>query len=319
MAHMNREMFMGFIVARNATDHMAPEFVFRVPGWSSSSGGSKIIELVADGTVVKQGDLIARFEFGAIQAQNYINERIAATEAALQQSTIYASQVVEVLELDLRRAKMAQETARLNEQRAPALSKIQGEVLALQHRLAVFEVEAAEKRLASTRVTQAAAREHARQARDAALSMRERYEFYLERFTVRAAHDGVVRHAYNARERRTFRKGDNVQSGMRIVSVAKNDALSAVFFVSEVAIASVHKGDRVRVQLPTSTEHLIGEVEELDFFPQELGFLLENETLPNAREKAVRVKASLSSTASTASLAAGTEVRVSLSASEPPR
>lgn len=309
------ETYTGFLVARHATDHFAPEFTFRVPGWSSSSGSQKIVELVADGTAVKKGQLVARFEFGFEQALDYINDRIAQLETSLQQATIYAAQTKETLELNLRRARMGAETARLNVLKAPAVSKNQAEALAQQQRLAEFEVEAAMQRLSSATASAEAARIHATQQRDAALMMRDRYAYYLERFTVRASHDGIVRHAFNPRERRTLQKGDGVQAGTRVVSVAKDDALAVRFFVPEAHASQVHEGQRLRIQIPTSAEELDGVVERVDFFPQELGYLLENESLPYAREKAIQVMASV---VTTSTLATGTEIRVRLVSAEQP-
>jgi hypothetical protein len=310
------ELFQGFVVAQNATDHYAPEFVFRVSGWSSDWGGRKLVELVPDGQRVKQGELVARFEFGAEQALQHINERIARTEAAYQQTRIGAMQTLETLEMALRRKRMDEATARLNLQKAPSLSANQAAALAIQLQLAEFDVTAAEQLLASARTARDAAVEHASRERDAALAMRARYDFYVDRFTVRAAHDGVVRHAFHPRERRKLQKGDGVQAGMRVVSVARDDALAVRFFIPEARAVQVRAGQAVRVQVPTSAEEVEGVVDRIEFFPVEIGFLLENDALPNAREKAVQVRATLTGTGN---LAAGTEVRVRLVATDGPR
>jgi hypothetical protein len=304
------EALQGFLVAQNATDHYAPEFVFRIPGWSSDWGWRKLVELVADGTEVKAGDVVARFEFGAEQALQNINERIQKSESDLAQATIAAGQNLDALEMTLRRKRMDQDTARLNLQRAPALSKNQADALAISVRLAEFDVAAAEQLLASARAAEDASVAHKRKARDAALELRARYDWYLARFTVRAAHDGIVRHAFNPRERRKLQKGDGVQAGMKVVSVAKDDTLAVRFFVPEAQASRLALGQRVRVLGPSGGEEIDGLIARVDFFPQELGFLLENDQLPNAREKAVEVRATL--TGAPKNLAAGTEVRVRL-------
>jgi hypothetical protein len=100
-----------------------------------------------------------------------------------------------------------------------------------------------------------------------------------------------------------------------VVSVAKDDALAVRFFVPESQATLVEVGQRVRIQVPTSAEELDGVVDRVDFFPQELGYLLENESLPNAREKAIQVMASV---VSTGPLATGTEIRVRLVRAEAP-
>jgi hypothetical protein len=305
-----QEALQGFLVAQNATDHYAPEFVFRIPGWSSDWGSRKLVELAPDGTAVKVGDVVARFEFGAEQALQNINERIRRAESDLAQATIAAAQNLDALDMNLRRKRMDQDTARLNLQRAPALSRNQGEALAISVRLAEFDVDAAEQLLASARIAEDATVAYKTKARDAALELRARYDWYLARFTVRAAHDGIVRHAFNPRERRKLQKGDGVQAGMKVVSVAKDDTLAVRFFVPEVQASRLTQGQRVRVLAPSGGDEIDGAVARVDFFPQELGFLLENDQLPNAREKAVEVRATL--TGAPGNLAAGTEVRVRL-------
>lgn len=302
------DQFQGFLVAANATDVYAPEFVFRVRGWSSDWGGRKLVELAPDGKAVKAGDVVARFEFGAEDALQWINRSIQEAEAAANQNTIAGQQALESLQMALRRRKMDAATAALNLERAPALSRLQADALAVVKRAADFEVSAAEQQLSSATATWAADKTYREQNLAALRDGLTRYDYFLNRFTVRAASDGVVRHAFNARERRKIQKGDGVQAGMRIVSLAKDDALAVRFFVPEGQASGVVVGSRVAVQIPTSAEQVAGVVSAVDFFPQEIGFLLENEALPNGREKAIQVRATLTSPPST--LAAGTEVRV---------
>lgn len=305
-----KDQFQGFLVAANATDVYAPEFVFRVRGWSSDWGGRKLVELAADGKAVKAGDVVARFEFGAEDALQWINSSIQEAEAHANQNEIAGAQALESLQMALRRRKMDAATAALNLERAPALSRLQADALAVVKRAADFEVDAAEQQLASATATWAADKVYREQNLAALRDGRTRYDYFLNRFTVRAAKDGVVRHAFNARERRKIQKGDGVQAGMRILSLAQDDTLAVRFFVPEGQASGVVVGSRVAVQLPTSAELVDGVVSAVDFFPQEIGFLLENEALPNGREKAIQVKATLTKAPPT--LAAGTEVRVKL-------
>lgn len=302
--------FQGFIVAANATDFFAPEFVFRVAGWSSDWGSRKLVELAPDGKRVAAGDVIARFEFASEQALVMINDRINRAVSDASQSEIAAAQAIEGLEMARRRKEIDAETARLNLERAPALSRMQGDALRIQQRLAAFDVEAAGELLASAKASWAAIGERHARTVEAAREGKDRYDFYFGRFSVRTPTAGVVRHAFNARERRKLQKGDNVQSGMRVVSLAADETLAVRFFVPEAEASHLQTGAKVLVITPTSAEEIEATVVAVDFFPQELGFLLENDELPNAREKAVAVRASL--TAAPATLAAGTEIRVRL-------
>jgi hypothetical protein len=303
-----KEQFQGFLVAANATDLHAPEFVFRVQGWSSDWGQRKLLELAPDGKAVAAGDVLARFEFGAEEAKRYVDERIAKAQSELTQDRIAGEQAVESLEMELKRKKIEAARAHLDLERAPALSRRHAEGLRILERLAAFNVEAAEQSLASARAAHAAARAFKEGNLAKAKEGADRYQFYAKRFQLVAPHAGVVRHAFNARERRKMQKGDNVNAGMKVLSLAKDDVLAVRFFVPEAEAARVKVGTKVAVVVPTRAEELEAVVDQVDFFPQEIGFLLENEGLPNGREKAIQIRASLA--APPGDLAAGTEVRV---------
>jgi multidrug resistance efflux pump len=306
-------MFQGFLIAKNATVFYAPEFVFRVSGWNSDWGARKIVELAPDGKAVKAGDVLVRFEFGAEEALQYVNQRIQTAESTAQQDHIAAGQAIEGLEIAQRRREIDRQTARLNLEKAPALSRLQADALKIEEQLASFDVDASAQQLESARASWAAVEDFNRQTVAAAHEGKDRYDFYVGRFAVRAPVDGVVRHAFNPRERRKLQKGDNAQSGMKVVSLAKDDALAVRFFVPEAEASGVKVGDAISVVVPTTADEVKGVVIAVDFFPQELGYLLENDSLPNGREKAIAVRASLDSPPS--SLAAGTEIKVRLKAS----
>ncbi len=305
------ELFQGFLIAASATEIYAPEFVFRISGWSSSWSQRKLLDLAPDGKRVKQGDVLARFEFGAEDAIQEINERIDRAQNQSNQSRIGGAQWRASLQIEHRRKQIDAQMAALNLGRARALSRRQAEGLAILQRLADFEVDAAAQRLVSVGVAIDAEQNLRQQSLARANAERARYDFYQSRFQVRAPHDGVLRHAFNPRERRTVAKGDAIQAGMKVLSVAQDEVLAVRFFVPEAQAARVQVGDQVAVVVPTTADEVAAVVESVDFFPQELGFLLENEGLPNGREKAIQVRATLSSPPR---LAAGTEVRVKLGA-----
>jgi hypothetical protein len=93
------------------------------------------------------------------------------------------------------------------------------------------------------------------------------------------------------------------------MSVARDAALQVRFFVPEHLVWQVKVGAQVTVIAVSSADELPAVVKSIGYFPQELGFLLENEELPNGREKAFEVRAELEAAKD---LPAGTEVRVRL-------
>ena len=266
------------------------------------------MDLTADGKEVKKGEVIARFEFNGRDALRWIQERQQRAVADREQARISADQTLEALRVDERRRKLEAELAALDVQRERAISRRQADLYRIAEKIAHFEAEAVTQRLVS-----------AQRARDADMAFHdqnvarmqgdlERYKVFEGRAQVVAPHDGVVRHAYNPRERRRVQKGDNIQAGQKLVSVAKDSALAVRFFVPEHRIAEIQRGGEVTVVSAASGEEHTARIERVDFFPQELGFLRELPMLPNAREKAFAVVAELQGAQE--GLSAGTEVRV---------
>lgn len=303
------ELYLGLCVPLNASDILGPEASFRLAGWNANWGQLKIMELAKDGQEVKAGQVIARFEFIAQQALRRVQERIQQAEADRSQARITAEQTVEALQVEQRRLGLEARLAAIDVQKEHAISQKQAALYKIRHRIAEFEADAVRKRLAA-----------AIKSRDAELAFHDqsvaraqqdmgRYKFYEKRFQAVAPHDGVVRHAFNARERRKVQKGDSISPGQKLISVAKDAALGARFFVPEHRIHEIREGMKVVVVSAASGEELPARVTQVDFFPQELGFLMEEPNLPNAREKAFAVVAEFEGMPP-AGLTAGVEIRI---------
>lgn len=301
------EQYHGVSVPRNATDLLVPEASFRVGGWASSWGVLKVLELAKDGEPVREGQVIARFEFIGREALRMVEEDIQKAEAEAAQARITADQTLEGLQVEERRLALEARLAAVDIQKAPLVSKKQQALFDIRHRIAQFEADAARQKVWSA--TQARNAELAFQDQTVARAHQNmaRYKFYEKRFALYAPHDGVVRHAFHAQERRKVQKADSIRPGQKLASVAKDDALSVRFYVPEHRVHELRKGMAV-IATSASGEEVRAVVREIDFFPQELGFLMELPTLPNAREKAFAVLADF--VEAPAGLTAGTELKV---------
>jgi biotin carboxyl carrier protein len=302
------DQFPGLFVPLNATDLHAPEGGFRISGWSSWHGQLKLLDLLPDGREVKKGEVIARFEFNGRDALRWVQDRQQRAVADREQARISTEQTLDGLRVDQRRRQLEAKLAALDVQRERAISRRQADLYRIAEKIALFEADAVTQRLGSGQRARSAElafhdQNVARMEQDL-----ERYKLFEGRFSVVAPHDGVVRHAYNPRERRKVQKGDSIQAGQKLVAVAKDAALAVRFFVPEHRVFEVAEGAEVTVVSSGSGEERQAVVKRLDFFPQELGFLRELPTLPNAREKAFAVTAELNGEVGT--LSAGTEVRV---------
>lgn len=302
------DAYPGLSVPLNATDLLSPETGFNIGGWRSWSGEGKIVSLVKDGQAVKKGEEVARFEFNGAEALRHVQTQLARVQADEAQARIQAEQKVEGLEVDRRNRKLEAELAAIDIRKERAISQRQVKLYRISHKLAELEAAAVEDRLSSAiRTRDAQLAFHALMVKRRKQDL-DRYAFYEKRFKVFAPHDGVVRHAYNARERRTVQRGDAVRPGSKVVAVARDALLGVRFFVPEHRIHTLKIGAPVSVISPASGEELTAVIKRIDYFPQELGFLMEIPDLPNAREKAFAVVAEFDKQPE--GLAAGTELKV---------
>ncbi|HEY4224037.1 MAG TPA: hypothetical protein VGO62_21925, partial [Myxococcota bacterium] len=143
------DSFSGISVPAHATDMFGPEAGFRISGWNSSSGSNKLVELVADGTAVKKGDVIARFDFQAKDALSWINEKLAAAQATSAQRRIETQQVVDGLRADKKKREIDAQLAQINVDKERALSQRQADGYRISRAIADFEVSAVALRIAS--------------------------------------------------------------------------------------------------------------------------------------------------------------------------
>jgi multidrug efflux pump subunit AcrA (membrane-fusion protein) len=304
------DLFDGRVVPTNATDLQAPANQFRVAGWSSDSSWTKIVDLVPEGQKVKAGDVVARFEFRATEALPRIKEQIQKAQADAQQFAIEQEAWVRNLQTDRDKLALAAERAKLDTQKEGAVSQRQLALYRIDADIAQFDADAAVERLAVAHRHGAAQAEWHKENVARAQAQQERFDAYKRRFELRAPHDGVVRYAFLPHEHRKVQKGDGMAAGRQVVSIARDEKLSVRFYVPEHRLHEVAVGQKVRVKSLTTSDERLATVRHVDTFPQEIGFLLEDDQRPDAREKAFVVIADFDG--ETGELAAGNEIRVGL-------
>jgi len=300
--------FVGRLEPADATRMFAPPNYFKLGGWNSSSSNTKLAELKEDGAEVVEGENVAEFEFRGKDALDWVERRLRNTEARAAQRRVRMAQHLARLNEALERKQIGAERARLDTLQARAVSENEAALLAIDLELAEFEVEATERLIVAQKLDGETDTAYHIERIAAAQHRRDLYDRYEARFVVKAPHAGVVRHAYNSRTRRRMQQGDNMNAGVEVLSIARGTALSARFFVPEAEIARLNVGDTVTVISPESGDELSADVERIEPFPQEMGFLREDESLPGAREKAHVVVARLADTPE--HLSAGGEISV---------
>jgi biotin carboxyl carrier protein len=305
-----RASFEGYIVPTNATLLRAPQNTFRINGWNSSSSWIKLQNLVEDGKQVKEGEVVAWFEFRGREALPRVREGIDRAEANRDRSGLDVESQIQQMETSELQKELDAKRAELDTLKKGVVSDRDLARFQIAKKQAEFEADAQNKTLgAYRRSVRAEAAFHDKSVERANADM-DRYRTYEERFKVKAPHDGVVRHAFMKRRRRKVQKGDGMASGRHFMSVARDDELSIEFYIPESRYPLTRSQKRWVVRAPSSGESYPVEVAEVEEFPQELGFLKEDENLPNAREKMYVVHARFLEQPK--ALSAGLEVEVSL-------
>jgi multidrug efflux pump subunit AcrA (membrane-fusion protein) len=300
--------YSGHVVPVNATDLRAPQNSFRIGGWSSDSGWIKLQHLPPDGSEVKEGDIIAGFEFRGEEARPRVQDRIDKAQAGLAQADIKLAQEARELRTQLKRQLLEAERLELETRKGSVVSQRQNKLAHMAHAQAVFEVKALRQRL-SVLARKAASERAFREAELAhAVGDMGRLEKIKSRYSVKAPHDGVLRHARARRERRKVQKGDGMPAGYKFSALALDKRVQLEFYVPEIRAADIKVGMTLVAEHTASGETAVTTVTEIDSFPQEMGFLRDNKDMPGAREKAYVVRARFASTPR--SMKAGIEVRV---------
>lgn len=280
--------FTGEIVPTNATEIFPPLILFSRSGWGGwvwSPDVLKLVELKEDGAEVKAGEPIARFDprWLAEEIKEAGEERQRkAAEAESGEATLRSEQTR--LEADLRQKKILADRAALDLGRKTAVSAQQYALYVIDEKIARFEAEAAERRLAAHLAYARGEREYYRSSIDAARGDEAYLKTTVDRFTVRAPHDGVVRHLLHSGLRRKVQNGDEIPLAKPFIAIAKDKNLSVRFFVPESAVGLLAPGAEVDAIDPVSSRPFRARVRSIQPFPQEIGQVKNDLELPNARE-----------------------------------
>lgn len=300
--------FEGRVVPTNATGLRAPQNVLKLRNWTSISTWTKLVFLAPEGEEVKAGDVVGRFEFNGDRARPNVQQRIDEARAEGQKSQLEEQQTLDNMRTQLDRQRIEAENARLDTRRGDTVSARDLKIYQMAHRIAEFEADATERLIGVHRRRMASeAGYHDKQAAQAEYEM-ELLESFKRRFEVRAPHDGIVRHGYSHRRRRKLEKGDGMPAGYEFASLARDRSVSVEFFIPEHRLDELTVGDALKISSPTLKGELDAQIQEIATFPQELGFLREDEELPGGREKMYVARARLEEAPE--ALRVGLEVKV---------
>ena len=280
-----REQFDGRIIPKNATKLRAPQNTFRVGGWVSDSSWIKLQDITEDGKEVQAGDVIGRFEFRGKEALPRVKESIQRAEADRDKAGLDIKSELDTMTSSQKQSALNAQRAKLDTMKEGVVSARDLERYDIAFQLADFEANAQSKQIKSYKRAVDADKAFQEQNVQLAMSDMERFKIYEKRFVVRAPHSGVVRHAYYARRRRKIQKGDGMPAGLHFASVARDQSLMLEIFIPEHRYALIRSKPSFLVKSPSSSQTYEVKVTKVFPFPQEIGYIKENNDLPDAREK----------------------------------
>jgi multidrug efflux pump subunit AcrA (membrane-fusion protein) len=210
------------------------------------SGRALILTFLAKGgTIVKKGDVVAQIDAQAMKDHvDDINSQVIQADTDVKKRKAEQAIDWENLQQTLREAKATLDKARLDASASEVRTKIDEEIL----KLAVEEAEASLKQLQQDLKTkQAAYRAEIRileLTRERHQRHRDRHKVDVERFTIRAAMDGmvVIQTIWRMGEYVQIAEGDQVSPGQPFMKIVNPSSMLVDASISQVGSDEIRLG-----------------------------------------------------------------------------
>jgi HlyD family secretion protein len=210
----------------------------------------KIAFLADEGTSVKSGQPVVRFDPGALQRQ--LDEKQAEFEEASQKISrgrLESGDKARDLDLQLSEAKSRLQKAQTKSEIPDELrSRIEAQQAALELTLAQKEVESLEERRKSVGTAETASLRSLISQRDRALGRVTALRAAIDKMTVKAPQDGIVIYKTGWRDEKR-KVGDTVWWGEKLIALPDLTKLRGEGDVDEADGGSIAAGQRVTLRL----------------------------------------------------------------------
>lgn len=282
----SQDSFFGVIIPYSATKLFAPKNSWRLLWSSSSSDGIKLMEILKEGKKVSKGEKIAWFKFSGKDQLARIKRDVRSKEAKRDKELHEIKQGIDYLEREWENRKLRSQKAQVALKKAANLARLKLKLAKIKARLALIKEKKAYQRIDAERQYYNDIKKIWEEHIDKAKFEIERYHAVKNRYVLTSPHDGIIHYAYNPWKRRKVEKGDGMQSGRHVLSVARDEKIAVEIYIPERLYGNLKIGQTMRIAIAaTGASHEIT-LREISSFPQEIGFLRKNKSLPNAREMA---------------------------------
>jgi len=248
----------GEIRAKNSISISAPRI----------RGNLKVVYLVPEGTYVKAGDTVAKFD--PTEALNSLKEAQSRLEIAISdKEKLLANQKSSITraESDLKSAELTFELSKLSLEQMKFEAEVKQQEAKLQHQRNELSYLKAQQEFKSQKIiNQSELSKTDIEVRQRQADL-ERAKRDLEMLTLTAPSEGLVVYEINWSSNRKIQIGDTPWSGMPIISLPDLSAMESVTSVNEVDVSKIAKGLKVLVKLDafqdSTFEGVIGNVASL--------------------------------------------------------
>lgn len=213
-------------------------------------GNLKIVYIVPEGTYVKAGDVVVKFD--PTEALTNLKEAESNLEVAMSdKEKLLANQksAMTRLESDLKGAELSYELSKLHLEQMKFEAPVKQQEAKLQHEQNELSYKKAKQELASQKIIQQSElnkEEVDIQQKKAELEKAKRD---LSMLTLTAPTGGLVVYQTNWSTGRKIMIGDTPWPGMPVVSLPDLSSMESITFVNEVDVSRVKKGLNVLVKL----------------------------------------------------------------------
>ncbi len=236
----------GSVAARNFSNIFAP--IVQAPDFGR---GLVLINLAANGGMVKEGDLVAEIDGQSVQDHlDDIESQVSQMELDMRSLRARQQSRREAMEQQVRVAKAVWEKAQQDVKAAAVKSEIQREQLKLALEETQLSYEQIQKELAMLNDRQAAEWRIAEIGQESQVRHRNRHRDDLARFTIRAPRDGqvILRSIYRNGEQKQVQQGDEVYPGMAFAKVVDLSSMQVEASISQTESEVVRLGQKAVVR-----------------------------------------------------------------------
>ena len=213
-------------------------------------GNLKIVYLIPEGTYVKAGEAVVKFD--PTEALTNLKDAESKLEIALsEKEKVIANQKAEMtrLESDLKSAGLSYELSKLNLEQMKFEAEIKQQEAKLNHQRNELSFVKATQDLESRKIIHQSELSKVEIEAQQKRSDLERSKRDLEMLTLIAPMEGLVVYEINWGTGRKVAIGDTPWSGMTLISLPDLSTMESMTYVNEVDVSRVSKGLEVLVKL----------------------------------------------------------------------